>query len=388
MVDPATHQLQGGEDRRRPMACADPNAGAGNRLAQRRSLVFNLVLNLAAIGLDVAFLQSHLTAALVLRLGVVTPLALIGLALTVWAGHRTLLSVVHAAMLLSFIATVTIIGTLAPEPYAGRYMMVALFMIFCASLLSGLPWRIAQVTTVVAVALYMLIVASALSWPPAWSNLDLVGSAVIAGAMALRVRRRKDQQIAEFEEIRRNDALLKEHLREANEALGQLSNTDALTGAFNRRYLDELIEHDATSLVPSLVPSLGQGVLMIDVDHFKLFNDHGGHAAGDHCLQQIVTTIRHNVRPPYDIVVRYGGEEFAVIMPGMDEPDLLRAAERLCSAVSDLGIPHPALGPDRVVTVSIGAALAAPGESLADAILHADDALYRAKHRGRNRVTA
>lgn len=384
MTDEAIHQLPEGGDRRRPPALADMQPDLRNRLTQRRSLVFNLVLNLAAIGLDVAFLQSHLTAALVLRLGIVTPLALIGLALTVWSTNRALLSVVHAAMLLSFIATVTIIGTLAPEPYAGRYMMVALFMMFCAALLSGLPWRLAQVTTVAAVALYVLIVASGLRWPPAWSNLDLVASAVIAGAMALRSRQRKDQRIAELEEIRRNDAVLKADLRAANAALGRLSNTDALTGAFNRRYLDELIEHDATSLVPSL----GQGVLMIDVDHFKLFNDHGGHAAGDHCLQRIVAAIRRNVRPSFDIVVRYGGEEFAVIMPGLDEADLLRAAERLCGAISSLGIPHPALGPDRVVTVSIGAALAGPGETLSDAILRADDALYRAKHRGRNRVTA
>ncbi|WP_420135892.1 GGDEF domain-containing protein, partial [Rhodopseudomonas sp.] len=245
-------------------------------------------------------------------------------------------------------------------------------------------WRVTQVMTIAATVLYVLITVSGLTWPPAIINLDLVVCAVVCGLLALRGRQRKDKQIAELEEIRRNDSLLKQSLRQANEALGKLSNTDPLTGAFNRRYLDEVIEHDATSLVPSL----GQGVLMIDVDHFKLFNDHGGHAEGDICLQRIVAAIRLHVRPSCDIVVRYGGEEFAVVLPGMDEPALLKAAERLRCAVADLRIPHPALGAGRVVTISVGGAVAQPDERLSDAILRADQSLYRAKRGGRNRVLA
>ncbi|MBI5129028.1 MAG: GGDEF domain-containing protein [Rhodopseudomonas palustris] len=356
-----------------------------NRLAQRRSLIVNLFLNWLAISIDLVALDPrHLEYALALRLGGVTVLGLIGLGLNLWSGNKALQSAVHAAMIVTFVGTVVTIGQWANEPYAGRYMMVALFLIFCAALLSALPWRMTQIMTISSTVVYVAITASGLEWPPALENFDLVVCAVVCGLLALRGRRRKDIQIAELEAIRRNDAQLQNSLRQANEALSKLSNTDPLTGAFNRRYLDELIEHDAASIVPSL----GQGVLMIDVDHFKLFNDHAGHAAGDRCLQQIVAAIRQSVRPSCDIVVRYGGEEFAVILPGMDLPDLLNAADRLRRAVSDLGIRHPARGPDHVVTVSIGAAIAEPDEGLSSAILRADQSLYRAKRTGRNRVLA
>jgi len=370
--------------RRLPAAVA-ADAGMRNRLAQRRSLIVNLFLNWLAVGIDLVALDPrHFEFALALRLGGVTVLGLVGLGLNLWSGNRTLQSAVHAAMIVTFVAIVVTIGQWANEPYAGRYMMVVLFLIFCSALLSALPWRMTQIMTVSSTALYVVITASGLAWPPAIKNLDLVVCAVVCCLLALRGRRRKDMQIAELEAIRRSDAQLKHSLRQANEALGKLSNTDSLTGAFNRRYLDELIEHNAASIVPSL----GQGVLMIDVDHFKLFNDDAGHAAGDRCLKQIVAAIRQSVRPSCDIVVRYGGEEFAVILPGMDLPDLLNAADRLRRAVSDLGIRHPALGPDHVVTVSVGAAIAEPDEGLSSAILRADQSLYRAKRAGRNRALA
>ncbi|MGY2905945.1 hypothetical protein ACVWVY_004966 [Bradyrhizobium sp. URHC0002] len=83
---------------------------------------------------------------------------------------------------------------------------------------------------------------------------------------------------------------------------------------------------------------------MIDVDHFKLFNDFGGHAEGDHCLKQIAEALRHAMRSEDDLVIRYGGEEFAVILQDADLTEARQAAERLREAVRDLKIPHPGLG--------------------------------------------
>ncbi|WP_052629018.1 GGDEF domain-containing protein, partial [Rhodopseudomonas palustris] len=316
-------------DRRRTGDPRSIAAAAQTRTQQRRALVAILVLNFAAIGIDVGVLDEHLAIAVALRLMLVFPIVLLGLALNCWSANTSLQATVNAVAVVVCIASVAAIGEVSPEPFAGRYMMAAQFFIFTSALLSGLPWRHTQIMTVAATGAYALIVATGLQWPPKWANLDLVGFGIVMGAMALRVRKRKDEQIAELELIRSNDAQLKKQLREASESLGRLSTTDSLTGAFNRRYLDELIAHGANSVVPSL----GQGVLMVDVDHFKLFNDHSGHAAGDRCLQQIVATIRDNVRPSCDIVVRYGGEEFAVILPGMDEAELRHAAERLCRVV-------------------------------------------------------
>lgn len=358
-----------------------PMRGAG---ARRRFLIGTLLVNIAALTIDVFALDpQHLALALGLRLLVVTPLVLLALALNRRPADRPLQTAAQATAVVAFALSVTAIGQFAPEPFAGRYMMAALFVIFAGTLVSALPWRATRIMTIAAAALYTLIVVSGLRWPPAWSNIDLVGLCLVTCVIALRARQRKDAQIAELQQIRRRDALLKQELRQANAALGRLSTTDPLTGVFNRRYLDELIEQETASLVPSL----GQSVLMIDVDHFKLFNDHGGHAAGDSCLQQIVTAVRRNLRS-CDVVVRYGGEEFAVVLPGLDEAELRETAERLCHAVSDLQIPHPGLGQGRVVTISVGIAPPVPAETLADAIQRADQSLYRAKRAGRNRVSA
>jgi len=358
-----------------------PMRGAG---ARQRFLIGTLLVNLAALSIDFAVLDTpHLALAVGLRLLLVTPLVLLALVLNRHPDHRVMQSAVQATAVVAFALSVTAIGQFAPEPFAGRYMMAALFVIFAGALVSAVSWRATKIMTVTATVLYILITVSGLRWPLAWANVDLVGLCVVTCVIALRARQRKDAQIAELEAIRRSDARLKRDLREANAALERLSATDALTGVFNRRYLDELIEHETTSIVPSL----GQSLLMIDVDHFKLFNDHGGHAAGDRCLQQIVTAIRRNLRS-CDVVARYGGEEFAVVLPGLDAAELHETAERLCHAVSDLKIPHPGLGDGCIVTISVGIAPAVPAETLADAIQRADQSLYRAKRGGRNRVSA
>lgn len=127
---------------------------------------------------------------------------------------------------------------------------------------------------------------------------------------------------------------------------------------------------------------------MIDVDHFKLFNDHSGHAKGDRCLKQIAEALRGAMQSEDDLVIRYGGEEFAIILQDADLTEARHAAERLHKAVSDLKIPHPGLGPGRTVSASIGVCAAAPEESISDALTRADKLLYEAKQAGRNRVAA
>ncbi len=127
---------------------------------------------------------------------------------------------------------------------------------------------------------------------------------------------------------------------------------------------------------------------MIDVDHFKLFNDYSGHAEGDRCLKQIAEALRYAMRSEDDLVIRYGGEEFAVILQDADLTEARQAAERLRKAVHDLKIPHPGLGPGRTLSISIGACAVAPEESISDALTRADKRLYEAKQAGRDRVAA
>ncbi len=169
------------------------------------------------------------------------------------------------------------------------------------------------------------------------------------------------------------------HLRSK---LENQSIRDALTGLFNRHFMQLTLTRELARAARS---GGTVAVLMLDVDHFKHFNDTWGHMAGDNMLQAIAGVFRNGVRGE-DTVCRYGGEEFAIILPGVTEEAILARAEHIRCAVNKLRVPLED-APDGQATVSIGVALypadAAGGESL---LRKADQALYRAKHNGRNQV--
>lgn len=180
----------------------------------------------------------------------------------------------------------------------------------------------------------------------------------------------------------RADLRLRENqrkLKAANARLREMVRTDALTGIQNRRAFDESLRQ-----AWSLSARIGQplSVLMVDIDHFKAINDEDGHDAGDEALKSIARTLRENIRAS-DLLFRYGGEEFAVLLPATQHDAALLVAEKLRKAVSD------ARHNGRSITVSIGLATDAahaPGTPEAALVHAADAALYRAKNAGRNRV--
>lgn len=161
------------------------------------------------------------------------------------------------------------------------------------------------------------------------------------------------------------------------------SRRDPLTGLPNRRSLDEAIEACDQ-------PAAGGeelAVVLIDIDHFKAFNDTAGHQAGDVCLKRVAGIIRSELRDYADDIFRFGGEEFIVLLRGINLPIAVRISERIRKAVEDAGIPHPALKGE-VVTVSIGAASAFLSREIRVGLVisAADAALYSAKRNGRNQV--
>ncbi|MBM2811015.1 MAG: response regulator receiver modulated diguanylate cyclase [Chloroflexi bacterium] len=169
--------------------------------------------------------------------------------------------------------------------------------------------------------------------------------------------------------------------------LEERSLSDGLTGIANRRRFDEVLEKEwrrATREPTSLA------LLMIDIDHFKDYNDALGHLAGDDCLRQVAQALEHTVRRAGDLVARYGGEEFAVLLPNTSMPAACDLAEKMRARVEDLQIPHTSGRPCPYLTVSIGVAVveSAVGDVAIDLISAADDALYQAKGEGRNRVSA
>lgn len=172
--------------------------------------------------------------------------------------------------------------------------------------------------------------------------------------------------------------------KRAQTALEHLAASDGLTGVANRRSFDEKLAYewrrerrDAQYL----------SLLMIDVDHFKRYNDTYGHQQGDECLRQVAEVMTDVVFRPADLVARYGGEEFGIILPATDIEGANVVALRIQEKLAELNIIHAASSMGRV-TLSIGVATTAPaeGESYESLLLAADEALYRAKHSGRNRV--
>ena len=160
--------------------------------------------------------------------------------------------------------------------------------------------------------------------------------------------------------------------------LRNLAVTDTLTGVWNRRHGTELLAADLSARRPGQALSL----LMLDIDHFKTINDTFGHQAGDHVLIEIASRLRRSLRGS-DMVARWGGEEFVVLLRDCALPDALRLAEDIRAAIAEL--PFGAMGS---LTVSVGVAEARAGEDLTTWLERADQALYRAKRSGRNEVAA
>lgn len=173
-------------------------------------------------------------------------------------------------------------------------------------------------------------------------------------------------------------------LFEAHVSLRQASMHDALTGLYNRSYFNEQI---GTTLGAAQHTGQPLSLVMVDVDHFKRYNDAFGHLKGDACLAAVADALAGVVRRPADFIARYGGEEFVVVLPETDAPQAQALAERAREAVLRLRIE--ATAPSRYVTVSAGCATAVPGEgalSIDTLVETADAALYRAKAAGRNLV--
>ena len=174
---------------------------------------------------------------------------------------------------------------------------------------------------------------------------------------------------------------LQDELRERNDELRRLSETDALTGVTNRRAIDERLEVLTAASRRHQQPL---SLLLFDIDHFKRINDSKGHPAGDRVLQEFVARLRAAIRPD-DVIGRWGGEEFVIIASQTSSDQALLLAERARSLVADqpFDIDHEALD----VTVSVGCS-STISASATELVQRADVALYRSKSEGRNRVTA
>jgi diguanylate cyclase (GGDEF)-like protein len=174
-------------------------------------------------------------------------------------------------------------------------------------------------------------------------------------------------------------------LERANESLRELAQRDPLTHLANRRLFDSALNNEWERLRREGEPL---GLLLVDVDWFKQVNDHFGHQYGDRCLQAIATAMSEVLRRPADLAARYGGDEFAIVLPDTDLAGTVTVANRISNAVRALAIAQAADRPIGLVTLSIGVAACVPrhGKGPDTLLREADQGLYRAKELGRNQV--
>jgi two-component system chemotaxis family response regulator WspR len=207
-------------------------------------------------------------------------------------------------------------------------------------------------------------------------KIELVAR-VRAHARSYQAQRERDEAFRALDQLRKQ-------LEESNDALERLSNHDGLTGLANRRHFDEVLlrESRRASRVGSPL-----SLIILDVDHFKRFNDSHGHPAGDECLRRVAGCLRAAVGRITDLAARYGGEEFVALLPDTDSAGAVQVALRIREKVAAEKIPHghPEAGP--FVTASLGVAtlVPRPDDAPARVVQLADEALYVAKRSGRNR---
>jgi diguanylate cyclase (GGDEF)-like protein len=182
-------------------------------------------------------------------------------------------------------------------------------------------------------------------------------------------------------------ARLRTHLqmRRSQELLRELARTDSLTELYNRREFDLQLQFEWERAVRY---GAAISVLMMDIDHFKQYNDHYGHSYGDECLRRVAQSLRKCLRRPTDLLARYGGEEFACVLPSTGASGVSILAERCRAAIEAERIPHAGSSAAAHVTISVGAASCAPtrGALAQELLATADRRLYEAKRSGRNRV--
>ena len=180
-----------------------------------------------------------------------------------------------------------------------------------------------------------------------------------------------------------------EVLQQANFELGLIAFVDSLTGLANRRQFDTILEREWRRAIRD---QTALSLVLLDIDRFKMFNDQYGHLAGDECLRRVASMVAAVPRRPADLVSRYGGEEFALILPVTEMPGALKVAEAVRSGVAAMGLTHAGnLSGNGVITVSVGAATAYPQPDEAsqpwlELLAETDKLLYEAKRTGRNRV--
>lgn len=351
---------------------------AAHSLKARAWLQAIIVFNLLLIGFDVFLDPSLLVPSLIIRGAIVTTI-LVALWI-LWGRERN--HAVEGASLIAVSATIMIeaaaLGLLGGEALFERYLTGGLFTVATAILFFPIAfcWTIAAVTLATVVYVAMLAVG-----PVTDPLIAVFTGCFYCSAMVTFASTRKAALRSHWKSFKSKVRELRdqETLEQLNSELRLAADLDPLTGVRNRRAAQEEIGRICEDGAQKIA------FLMLDIDDFKALNDRYGHAIGDDCIRQVARSIADNLRSR-DLVSRYGGEEFLVVLTGASRDRAPDAAERIRKSIEQLRFGEPARPIDRTVTVSIGLALRNGDEAPETTIGRADEALYTAKRTGKNRT--
>jgi diguanylate cyclase (GGDEF)-like protein len=343
-----------------------------------RSAVVCGVLTIAAIGFDRTNSLEVFAAAWPWRC--VVGLICAGVAVCGFRSRNAMLTgLAYGAAANCIMAVIEFAGVAGPPATQENYMFASIGLFAICIVAVPIPFAAGLATCLVAAILHPSLPILLGSDASHFISDSIIGSTGTLTTLLLIRKNEVDRRRRFLERLRYENAAAE--LRLANLELHQISNTDALTGLPNRRSL----EADAARLYAERTHQ-GVGAILIDVDHFKMYNDTAGHIAGDVCLRTVAQALARKAQERGVSIARYGGEEFAAVVPSGTPSELALIGEELRLAVCDVGLPHPGL-PGRHVSISVGLTWQSEFANDPQALLQeADRALYAAKAAGRNRV--
>lgn len=348
--------------------------GPMRRDALLRGFWPGVILYNAFLVIDAVLLPGTFALAVFLHALVVTPILLAAGLIYRTCRSATLCETAAALVPAAIVGQIMVVFAVNGTEAASQYQYLALLVLVHTNMNQRLAFRPALASTALVGAIYLGTLLSA----PVPMGVKVLGAALMAGVAYLSLRSNWF-----MEEERRAAFLGRLHVQLQREATANAAKHDALTGLVNRRCLDE----EARRLWDLGEASSPVAVIMIDIDHFKAFNDRYGHIAGDTCLKRVAGAIAAELRGSDDLAVRFGGEEFLMVLPQTGARRATEIAERIRRRIAGLGIPHEAAHPGAVVTASLGVATGRVSvHSLAELISGADIALYEAKRGGRDQV--
>lgn len=357
------------------------------RESRRRVLLsmglLSLIFYMSFLLNDYNYRSEAFDVAVIIRFCVVMPLAIICLYLLKTKRIRK-----HQELMMALLITFTMLSSSVlmglSQSHAVHVDLFALGLIsMVGNILYQLRFQYAVLSSFInsVIMTYMLM-----TFPtPDQSTLFMIVmifTAITVSSLIANYRVEKVERLSYLLSKRQNLSLLKKNAQ--YQEYRSLATKDYLTGVYNRRYFDEIHSRVNKGVDKRF---LTYGVIMLDIDYFKSFNDLYGHPAGDVCLSRVGEALMSCVRGG-DVVARYGGEEFVVVIPGFNLSQIAERAEKIRNSIIELGIPHQGNKDKYFVTASFGVASHCENydETLDDVVKRADIALYEAKHSGRNQV--